>query len=395
MRRHCPNRTATAQLCVLLLAACSGGSTSPNSVTRTDSAGVAIVVNHGPDHPLHWSFTPVLSLGGKDSGPEAFFHVFPTTVAVDSTGDMYILDTDNHRLDAFGPDGRVLWSIGHQGHGPGEFAAPYRLGFDPTIGALRVVDPGNVAIDRFALSGEFLGSDPLIHGGFTEAAHYFTSGKLIERMMVTTKSPRHLVMSLLVIRGSDTTTLRTVAQTDAKPIAIPDCPVMMRLPAIFTPKIVWGSHRDRTAVTATAEYTVWLYRGDSVTASVRRDIAPVQATARLAGLTYPNGKFEMGTGSTKCSVSGAKMAELRGYAATVPFVDSIALGPDGSIWVRRGLTADARHPVDLFDSTGAYSGSLPDSTPWPLAFMPNGDVVSAKSDTTTGVTKLVVYRVTR
>lgn len=40
-------------------------------------------------------------------------------------------------------------------------------------------------------------------------------------------------------------------------------------------------------------------------------------------------------------------------------------------------------------------GSLPDSTPLPHAFMPNGEVVGAKSDTTMGVTSLVVYRVDR
>jgi len=380
---------------IVLTSGCSAGSKSDASVSRTDSAGVAIVVNHGPDRPLHWTFTPVLTLGGKDSGPEAFFHVYERTLTVDSAGHIYLVDIDDHRLVAFDSEGHALWSVGHEGHGPGEFTYPFQLALDAASGQLVVVDGGNAVIDRFDLAGQFLGAQPLPPGGFTARSQFFGDDKIIERVNASRDNPTDRSTNLLLIEGADTVTLRSLPAGAAKMIKVPDCPISVMMPPIFTPALVWGSYADRTVVTAAATYVLWTYRAGRLVASYRRDLTPLAATPDLASTHFPNGEFRISGGNIKCQASGAAMAKLMGYASVVPFVRQTAVGPDGAIWVRRGVTSAKTQPVDVFDSTGAYLGSLPDSTPWPYAFMPNGDVVSAKSDTTTGVTKLVVYRVTR
>jgi len=49
---------------------------------------------------------------------------FPTDLAVDSEGRLYVVDTMNWRIDIFGPDGKYLRSFGTNGDTPGTFARP-------------------------------------------------------------------------------------------------------------------------------------------------------------------------------------------------------------------------------------------------------------------------------
>jgi hypothetical protein len=69
----------------------------------------------------------------------------PSDIAFDSQGNMYILDTGNHRIQKFNPDGKFLASIGRKGQGPAEFQYPLSLDID-SEGYLYVADSGNQRI---------------------------------------------------------------------------------------------------------------------------------------------------------------------------------------------------------------------------------------------------------
>jgi hypothetical protein len=43
-----------------------------------------------------------------EEGPEAFFRVFPTSIGLDSLGNLYVLDAGNYRISVFDRSGRHL-----------------------------------------------------------------------------------------------------------------------------------------------------------------------------------------------------------------------------------------------------------------------------------------------
>lgn len=62
---------------------------------------------------------------------------------------LWVADTDNNRLQAFDSKGGFVQEVGSLGQGPGQFARPIGLAFDPS-GNLWVADSGNHRIQKFA-----------------------------------------------------------------------------------------------------------------------------------------------------------------------------------------------------------------------------------------------------
>jgi DNA-binding beta-propeller fold protein YncE len=66
----------------------------------------------------------------------------PMGLALDPDGNVYVADTDNHRIQVLSPDGSVLEVLGQKGTGLGEFDAPWGLTVTAD-GTLYVADAGN------------------------------------------------------------------------------------------------------------------------------------------------------------------------------------------------------------------------------------------------------------
>jgi sugar lactone lactonase YvrE len=72
----------------------------------------------------------VRKIGDIDTDDEHLAFNYPTDIAVDKEGNIYVLDAGNARIQKFGPDGKYLATIGRKGQGPGEFVMPNSFGFD-------------------------------------------------------------------------------------------------------------------------------------------------------------------------------------------------------------------------------------------------------------------------
>jgi sugar lactone lactonase YvrE len=118
--------------------------------------GVKVVHNSGPGA---WGKTPKVALepvrvlGDVDTADENVAFYMPSMIAVDGAGDLLVLDTGNHRVQKFGPDGKYLATFGRQGQGPGEFYYPAWLAIDDT-GFLYVTDPNNQRIEVLTADGK-------------------------------------------------------------------------------------------------------------------------------------------------------------------------------------------------------------------------------------------------
>jgi DNA-binding beta-propeller fold protein YncE len=79
----------------------------------------------------------------------------PKDLAVDSQGQMYVLDTRNHRVQVFGADGQFVRAWGSQGNGPGQFQEPWGIAVDKA-GNVYVADTWNHRIEKFDSQGQFV-----------------------------------------------------------------------------------------------------------------------------------------------------------------------------------------------------------------------------------------------
>jgi len=107
--------------------------------------GVQIIHN---ENEGQWGKTPqvelefIKTIGKMDSENDEEIFFMPADIGFDSQGNIYVLDSGNHRIQKFSPDGKYLATIGQQGQGPGEFQYPQSLTID-SEGYLYISDMGN------------------------------------------------------------------------------------------------------------------------------------------------------------------------------------------------------------------------------------------------------------
>jgi len=94
----------------------------------------------------------VRTLGDVAAEDESVAFYMPAGMALDSRGNLYILDTGNHRVQKFSPEGRYLASFGRQGQGPGDFSYPDSIDIDGED-MVWVSDPNNQRIQVLTPDG--------------------------------------------------------------------------------------------------------------------------------------------------------------------------------------------------------------------------------------------------
>ncbi len=117
-------RSPLSGLLVCAVAGCGGAPDDRPAVTVTDSAGIAMVTNHGPAWAAGegWRLPelPVFDLGSYDAeGPESFEYVAGARRL--SSGVIVVADGGARELRFFDEAGDHIRTVGRKGSGPGEF----------------------------------------------------------------------------------------------------------------------------------------------------------------------------------------------------------------------------------------------------------------------------------
>ena len=81
----------------------------------------------------------------------------PSGLAFDADDNLYVADHQNHRIQKFTSDGRFLLEFGSEGSGPGQLNLPWGVTVDAE-GEVYVADWRNDRVQRFSPGGEFLGA---------------------------------------------------------------------------------------------------------------------------------------------------------------------------------------------------------------------------------------------
>lgn len=372
---------------VLLLASLTACADAPPAQTIVaDSLGIRVVSNLAADRRLDWTFTPTLTLGGAEDGPEAFYRVSESTVGVDSAGHIYVLDADGHRLLVFDSGGAHVRTLGREGKGPGEISWPFGLTVKPD-GTSLIDDIGRGMVHGYDAAGEPLDTNEQLEPNNRRiwgGEGYYSAVSEIEDEDMRYRFYR--------VVGPDTTELARLTAPATGVVELNSCGMSLSgMSLLFSPNIVWDAWRDRAAIRVGTGYQVDLFDGNDAVAIYRRAIEPARVTRDLAERELGEGMRMMSSaGIRECSTD--EVIEKRGFADLVPAIRKLRIAPDGRIWVSRGGPRPEPTPTDILAADGSYVGTLPADAPYPIGFLPDGRVLATDRDEL-DVVRLVVYRV--
>jgi len=366
-------------------AACGDG--SRDRTTRADSAGIEIVDTYGPDRELSWRLEAVFSLGGTDSGPEAFFRLSQALVKTDSLGNIFVLD--DKQVKAFSANGTFLWAAGREGGGPGEMQFPGALTVAPN-GLVSVFDFSKQALVRFDSRGTPLAQIP-ISVGFNGGNIYDTGRGVV--LPIQHMDAEADVRENRIVRVVDDSVslVFSIPSAETKSITLKSCGMgFSGMPPIFSPNIRWAGASQRIALAWNAEYVISWFDSTGLYRILRRDISPTTATEEHAIADLGEG-MKVRTSSGVLTCRSDEVVSERGIARFIPVITRLAISPEGALWVEPRHSFDSG-PIDIFDPGGNYVGTLPEAAPFPTVFLPDEKIGVIETDEL-DVPRLVVYQI--
>src|SRR5215211_384304 len=96
-----------------------------------------------PEQPPNF----IIKWGSRGAG-DGQFQEGKTGVALDSSGNVYVADSNNTRIQKFDSDGTFITKWGSQGEGDGQFTHPQEAALDSS-GNVYVADGSNNRIQKF------------------------------------------------------------------------------------------------------------------------------------------------------------------------------------------------------------------------------------------------------
>lgn len=368
---------------------------SHSDVVRADSAGIEVVESFGEDMELEWTFQRRFGLGGKESGPESFFSVGPLTVGADGSGRIHVMNSNESHVAIFSSEGEFIRIVGAHGEGPGEISLAGSLAVSPA-GTVSIFDFARGVLVQFGPEGNFLRNFPFRFFPWAGAKKHVAEtadGFLVATMAspLEENTSRH---ALQFIAENDTTVVADRSFPDPGMVIFESCRGGLNLPRVFEAEISWGVYENRIAVSRTDHYELEIFEGSRLVRKIRRALGVRPATEQMAMEELGEG-LTVNFGSGPCLIEPRELLDGRGFAETVPWVLQVALAPGGEMWVGRkdvGETDPAA--IDIFDETGAYQGTLPPGTPFPLVFL-NDNLFGAAEIDAVDIGRLVVYEILR
>jgi hypothetical protein len=191
-------------------------------------------------------------------------------------------------------------------------------------------------------------------------------------------------------------TVLIAAQTFPRPTMVryASCGGGLNLPRIFESGLAWVAWDDQISVSSSPAYSFEVHRATVLRRIVRRDVATRTATRDMALAELGEG-FTINFGRGPCVIPPQEMVDGRGFAPELAWIAEIAIAPDGETWVlRKVVGSDSSGPIDIFDETGAYVGTLPEGGPFPILFL-GQDRFAAREKDELDITRVVVFEVDR
>src|SRR5438876_40075 len=121
----------------------------------TDGSGNVYVADYGNDRIQKFDASGTFVTTWGRSGPGNGQFKGPYGVATDGSGHVYVADTNNHRIQKFDASGTFVATWGSSGSGNGQFQSPSGVATDGS-GHVYVADTNNHRIQEFASPGRLV-----------------------------------------------------------------------------------------------------------------------------------------------------------------------------------------------------------------------------------------------
>jgi RHS repeat-associated protein len=134
----------------------SGGNAAQHTTTiKRDEQGQAVTVTEPPTNASEIArrLEYLKEFGSEGAGPDELSS--PAGLALDSSGNVWIADTKNSRVEEFNEKGEYLQAFGTKGAGSGQLNSPDGIAIDQH-GNVWVADTKNNRIEEFNAKGEYL-----------------------------------------------------------------------------------------------------------------------------------------------------------------------------------------------------------------------------------------------
>ena len=382
--RHLPHTGIPwiAALLALTTSSCDPVRRDTQTVPARDSAGVTIIENHGADEMLDVRAVRMVDLIPPDSALTAV----PWGVAADPmTGRIYVADWTGQRVVAFDASGAYAGNYGRSGDGPGEFRNPSAAHMDPR-GVLTVWDTGRQMLSSWSSEGELMGEQR------PELAYWgpgFAIGTdwLVTVTSTTSSSGTVMEQRLVAETRQTTTTLHEV----------PKELVVMELgggsfpgPKVLAPSVIWTHWKDFIFFLNGPGYRIDKHVGGSVVSSFRRSVDPIAVTRQMAVRGAEFGAGPYGIFMRRFGLEAEEIVTAVGYEEQVSPVLGMVAAPGGQLWVTRSTDGMTPRFVDVFDSSGEYTGSF-ELSGVPVAFISDSIFAGLRLEET-GETIVSLYR---
>jgi sugar lactone lactonase YvrE len=142
-------------------AAITEGLVTPAGMAIDNENRFLYVADLGQDQVLVYdadNLTPIRRIGTANTNHQSNAlgdFAKPTSVALDSEGNVYVADMLNYRVEVFDADGKFIRTFGKHGDGPGYFAMPKGVAVD-CDGHIWVTDSMQNRVHLFTQEGELL-----------------------------------------------------------------------------------------------------------------------------------------------------------------------------------------------------------------------------------------------
>jgi sugar lactone lactonase YvrE len=122
-----------------------------------DSSGNVYVADTGNYRIQKFTSDGTFIKGWGKEGPNnnEFKLLYQSYIDVDSSGNVYVADTENYRIQKFTSDGDFITKWGTWGYDDGQFRGPQGIVVD-NLAHVYVVDSGNYCIQKFTSDGTFI-----------------------------------------------------------------------------------------------------------------------------------------------------------------------------------------------------------------------------------------------
>jgi hypothetical protein len=372
------------------------GACSPDGDSATveifHEDGVEVRLHRGPDVELEWTFDEAFSIRPEVEGEVRFADLSPWEVGADRDGRIYVLDRTGGRVLVFGQAGRMVGTLGRPGAGPGEFSDPVALAVSAE-GDVAAYDYATGGVVRWAAGGgppDFVRPAPLFWGPELGLASW---GVIFPSVAADGRDGR--TVHLVVIAETRTGVLAELEQVTVA-ASFPACGIGgIPVEPFFEPQLEWSMSGDLVAAVAGPAYSIEVSMEGVPERRIEREVAERIATRELALAEAEEG-LEL-TAPVRCQIPARELVDARGFASVIPAITNLAVAPDRSIWAERGRVRGEERQVDVFDPEGAYAGTLPPGSPFPVAFAGGASdyrIVSLRQ-TATDETEIVAHRIAR